>query len=99
VDGYDEATINYHLAILTEAGLIKANVYGIDQQPVLGVQLESLTWAGHDFLDAARNETIWNKTTELVKEKAGSVTFAVFRVALEEVAKKLTLGNLGVMVI
>ena len=38
-----------------------------------------LTWAGHAFLAATRNDTIWAKTKHLVRERAGEVPFEIFK--------------------
>lgn len=60
---------------MAEAGLIEAldaSASGdFDWRPT------SLTWQGHEFLDAVRNDTVWRKTMALVKEKGGSVPFDV----------------------
>ncbi|MGL5832455.1 MAG: DUF2513 domain-containing protein [Waterburya sp.] len=42
-----------------------------------GVALDRLTMAGHDFLDAARNEKIWKKAMKTVGEEGGKVTLGV----------------------
>ena len=34
-----------------------------------------LTWQGHEFLDAARNEDRWNQAKKTISEKGGSLTF------------------------
>ncbi len=39
----------------------------------------SLTWGGHDFLDAIRNDDVWSKTKSTVQEKVGSATFEVVK--------------------
>ena len=28
-----------------------------------------LTWEGHEFLDKIKNDTVWNKTLKVIKEK------------------------------
>jgi hypothetical protein len=37
-----------------------------------------MTWSGHEFLDAARNEELWQETKQRVEKRAGSVPFLVF---------------------
>jgi hypothetical protein len=39
--------------------------------------LTNLTWAGHEFADAARDEKRWKKAMAVVREKSGSVTMSV----------------------
>jgi hypothetical protein len=43
-----------------------------------GVAIDRLTMAGHDFLEATRDETRWNKAMKTVSEKGGgAVTIGV----------------------
>ena len=35
----------------------------------------SISWSGHEFLDAARDENVWNKTTKTIGEQVKSVSF------------------------
>lgn len=51
----------------------------------------NVTWAGHEFLDTARNETVWTRTKELVKEKGGSASFEV----VKALATQVSLAFLG----
>jgi len=37
--------------------------------------MNHMTWAGHDFLDAARDETLWNKAKQTVMKPNASYTF------------------------
>lgn len=73
----DQAVIRYHLRLMNEAGLIK-------QEPGPGrLMLPAvLTWPGHDFLDAARNEAIWEKAKDKVKDAGGAWTFDVLKALL-----------------
>lgn len=70
VDGYSMEEVAYHCAILLEGGYIhdyKAQ-YGGDGVYSFGVS--RLTWEGHNLLDKIREDTVWNKTKEIVKDKA-----------------------------
>lgn len=53
----------------------------------VGVTLDRLTMAGHDFLDAARNEKIWKKAMKTVGEKGGAVTLGVLTQLLGALVK------------
>lgn len=90
IENFSSTQISYHTKLLSEAGLIEAKDLstkdGFSWVPV------SLTWKGHDFLDNARNDTIWKKTLKLVKEKGGSVSFNVFQNLLQSQATKLFEG-------
>jgi hypothetical protein len=48
-----------------------------------------LTWQGHEFLDAVRNETVWSKTRELVTTNSGTVPFDVLKVIAVKVLSSM----------
>jgi hypothetical protein len=47
-----------------------------------------LTWLGHEFLDAAREDLRWGQAKRLVLEKTGSVSFATLQQVLVELMKR-----------
>lgn len=73
---------SYHVKLLAEAGLIEARdastMSGDDWWPV------SLTWAGHEFLDASREPGRWEKAKKLVMDKTGSLSFEVLKAVLRD---------------
>jgi len=76
--GYSKPEIAYNVKLLAQAGLIEAtNLTTLD----LGLNWmpRTLTWQGHEFLGAIRNDTVWNKVKETVKEKGGSIPFEVLK--------------------
>jgi len=87
VQGATEEQIGYHAYLLVDAGLAE----GVDATDMESsgpeYQITHLTWAGHDFADACRNDDVWNKATRTISEKVGSVTFDVFKQVLVSFAK------------
>lgn len=86
VDGYSNEEIGYHLFIMLEAGLIRGadvTVHGAKSPEAIAT---SLTWAGHEFADAARDEDLWAKAMKLTKEKAGGVTIDLLMKLLTSLA-------------
>jgi len=47
-----------------------------------------LTWSGHDFLDVAKNDSVWKVAVEKVKEAGGSITFDLMKALLIKIAAK-----------
>lgn len=76
VDGYDVDQINYHLALIREAGLIDSPGNG----PIGGgFPFRRLSWTGHDFLDSVRSPDVWDKTKQVAAAAGGfSVELLVF---------------------
>lgn len=90
-DGYTAEQIGYHIGLLGEAGLLDV----IDTSSMNGISFipYKLTWDGHEFLDAARDEGRWNKAMQTIKEKTGTVTFGVlvaYLIALTKEALGIT---------
>jgi hypothetical protein len=66
---YDKATVLEHVELLIEAGYVEGKVY----KYVSGggdILINRLTWLGHDFVQASRDDTIWNKAKSKVKSSA-----------------------------
>jgi len=87
VDGYDESTVAAHLVLLDEAGLINANVTSVGDGSVRAIPFR-LTWPGHDFLDAARSESIWNQARQRIGQSIETASFHVFTTLLYALAKE-----------
>ena len=83
--GTDESVVGEHLEIMIEAGLIEGEV--LSRSP-LGFVITRLTWAGHDFLENARNDTIWKKVMAEAKAKGTSLTMTVLNGLLSRAAQK-----------
>jgi len=72
IEGYTVEQIDYHLSLLEQANLISAgglDVLGMKVGP--GIPFRSLSWAGHDFLDAVRNPDVWDKTKQAASAAGG----------------------------
>lgn len=84
--------VSYHVMLLAQADLITAKdlstISGFHYAPT------SLTWQGHEFLDAARSETLWKKAKAIVTDKAGSLSFDVLKGVLIEMGKRAALSAL-----
>ena len=72
-DGYGLPAIHYHIRLLHDAGLIEADEIVPGQW-----WPERMTWSGHEFLDAARNEDLWRDTKKKVEKSTGTAPFLVF---------------------
>jgi uncharacterized protein DUF2513 len=88
IEGYTDEQIGYHAHLMIQGGLAEGPDATDHDSISPEATLTSLTWEGHDFLDAARNETIWKKALAIVKEKGGSVAFSVLKELLMGLAKQ-----------
>lgn len=72
-EGYELIQIHYHVRLLNDAGLIEADEIVPGQW-----WPERMTWSGHEFLDAARNEDLWREMKAKVEKGTGSAPFLIF---------------------
>lgn len=86
----DRKVAVYHLNLLDQAGFTDSTIRYADNSPMW--IYSSITWDGHEFLDAVKNETIWNKIKTNVAEKGGSIPFDVLKLLAVDYAKKLFIG-------
>jgi hypothetical protein len=83
----------YQIVLMNDAGLVQADCVSEAGTPVSAV-IFRLTWAGHDFLDAARNDTIWNKAKETILKPGVSWTFSILTEWLKQEAHNKIFGVL-----
>ena len=81
IEGYSGEEIGYHAALMHEAGLIKGIDFTHLQSESPDYRPHCLTWSGHDFLDACRNEGRWTQAKEIFSQLDG-VTFDVAKQVL-----------------
>lgn len=91
LEGFSDEEVGYHCYLLNDAGLIVAadTTSRGDKTPT--AMPIKLTWKGHEFIDNAKNESIWAQTKE-VTNKIGDVSFSVWT----SVLSKIVMKNLGI---
>jgi hypothetical protein len=77
----------YHVKLLSQAGLIDARESSDSHQ--FRWKPLSLTYHGHEFLDAIRNDKVWAKVKEKAKEQGGALPFEVLKALAIQIAKGL----------
>lgn len=92
IEGYEQGVVHYHLRLLHEAGLLTSP----DSAHYIGEEYRfydspRLTWNGHDWIDAARDDKKWGQAMETIAQRSGSFTFEI----VKEVLSGLIRGSLG----
>lgn len=77
MDNISAHTFAAHVQLMIDAGLIEGRVQKYIGQDLPSAQVLRLTWAGCDFLDAARSETLWKKAKGTVLAPTASWTFEI----------------------
>ncbi len=94
IDGYDDKVIAEHLLLMKEAGLIR-NINA--KQYVTGstmLSIGNLTNEGYDTLEKFRNDTVWNKTKEIARDKGLPMLIDIFSQGASTVIAGITEGTL-----
>ncbi len=85
----NDALETYHVRIMLDARLIEGRISEeITSDAPRNSHIHNLTWAGHDFLDAARDETVWRTAKEKVLKPGVSWTFELLKDVLKALAKQ-----------
>ncbi len=92
LDNWSEDEVNYNLLLLLEAGYIRGKDASTDNRTI--VYVTRLTWDGHEFLDAARDDGRWEKAKSAIS-KVGGWSFDVAKTILVELAKDAIKTSLG----
>ena len=74
---YSPEAVSYHVMLLHQAGLMEAYDASCDNDLVWIPRW--LTWSGHEFLDASRDDGRWRKALSVAKEKAGALSFELLK--------------------
>ena len=89
---YGNDVVAGHVAIMKDAGLVEAAVALNSYGKPCACEILRLTWKGHEFLDNARNDTVWNKVVTRVKDTVATVSFDVLAELLKGDAISLLQG-------
>ncbi|SFV27765.1 MULTISPECIES: DUF2513 domain-containing protein [unclassified Pseudoxanthomonas] len=94
VEGYTRDQIAYHLGLIVRAGYAEGpqprySSSGSDPTIPLAVVVNRLSPAGHDFIAALRDDTVWAKVKERLAKVGGSASLDVIGQVGASVAKQM----------
>jgi hypothetical protein len=89
IPGHSEDEVRYHARLAQGAGFVEAD-FMMD-----GFIVTGLTWAGHEFLDAAREDKLWNKAKQTVLTNAGTLTLEALKIALSLLMQQAAKGMIA----
>ena len=77
--------LDYHVRLLEDAGLVTSVTWGAARHgfPIVH-HIDRLTWAGHEFLDLSRDESIWSDAKQKLLQPSCSWTFPILQRYLTE---------------
>lgn len=97
IQGRTTTEVMHHLNLLFDAGFLIAEPVRTNTGRVIYVHAQTLSWAGHEFLDTVRDPEIW-KQTKAGAKKAGGFSLKVVGTIAEAIVmshvNKLIAGGL-----
>jgi hypothetical protein len=76
LDAIDQATTREHIALLLDARLLEGKLNrGGPLNQIVAFSISKITWHGHEFLAAAKDDTTWAKAKSSVLKHGSSITF------------------------
>ncbi len=87
LDGVEPEAFFLHAKLMAEANLIEAVITPLIHGGGVAV-VTALTWQGHDFAKAARDDTIWNKAKKSVIAPSAAWTLNLLTSWLSEEIKQ-----------
>lgn len=91
LSGYTDREVHYHCALAIGAGLLQGQVVEDGTGCIHEAIPQRLTWQGHDFLDLARDQSLWNQAKKKLLQTGQSWTFEIVKSLLSELLKKALL--------
>lgn len=88
----DDVEVAYHVRLLSEAGMLEGIVADSESGLIGAYRVDRLTWAGHEFLDAARDPKLWAAAKAKIGASLSSVSVELLKTVLVELGKATILG-------
>jgi hypothetical protein len=95
IEGYTLDEINYNCSLIYDAGLAEGIIATSFELGVPHVMLKTLTWDGHEFLDASRDSDRWEKAKS-VSSKLGGVTISAMMDILQTIISEQIKSTLNI---
>ena len=85
IESRDPFEVAEHLDLCVKRGLVEG--VKVSSHASRGYLDPKLTWDGHDFVEAARDDTRWMRAKQLVLMQGGALVMESLKLALAELAK------------
>lgn len=92
VEGYSMQQVAYHCKILHDARLISDYKGHFASNELLDFGVGCLTWEGHEFLDKIREDTVWNKTKDVITQKGLPMVLDVVKEISQSIVATMVQG-------
>jgi len=82
-EGVPDDVVSYHVKLLADHGIIEAT----NASSLRGIcwRAKRLTWDGHDFIEAIREESNWSRAKKWVLDAGKLVTIETLKLAVKSI--------------
>jgi hypothetical protein len=89
------AEVAEHVDLMIDGGLIEGTLLpsGMGDSRIAGFRIKKVTWRGREFLDAIRNDEVWQRTKDRIADKGHSVPLTVAVEIASDAARKYFLED------
>ena len=81
LDGHSDDEVSYHVKLLAEGGLIEAT--NCSTMEGFCWRARQLKWDGHDFIEAIRDDSRWQRAKKWVLEAGKTITIETLMLAVK----------------
>lgn len=85
LDNFSKEQQLYHSVLLIEAGYVQGVIIPDQNGDPVSTRVNRLTWAGHEFLELTRDDTIWNQAKGVVANSAKGVATEIITSACKQI--------------
>lgn len=93
IEGYEKKEIDYHLQQMLNSNLLKGYLSNADDE--VNFHSVAITWEGHQFLDASRNDNVWFTFKKELGIEAQSIPISVTVDVLKQLSKEYFKNKFG----
>jgi hypothetical protein len=88
-EGFSSQEIMEHVELLLDADFLRGKIIpNTDGKPEKYL-IHRITWAGHEFLALAKNDTVWKSALEQIKKAGSAVTIGILQTKLTTIINGL----------
>ena len=92
-EGHSDTVVSYHVKLLYEAGFIEADDLSTAGEGNFRWLAKQLTWEGHEFIDTARKDSLWERAKRLTLDKTGGLSLELLKAVLISLGKQAVVGG------
>ena len=86
-EGFSSQEIMEHVELLLDADFLRGKIIPSTDGKPQKYLIHRITWAGHEFIALAKNDTMWKSALEQIKKAGSAVTIGMLQMILTATLK------------